>query len=122
MPKHKRPVLTLRQLEDPDYFTKPQIRSEKIPPVLSNLLPEGILREIVTKALQCHVNNEFSILAYLGTNLPGALVAIPIKAGDMPVWALEQRLVTAPQQINVKHSGTKFSLAGVQIEILILSP
>jgi len=109
-------VLTLRQLQDPNYFTKPQIRSEKIPPVLSNLLPEGILRDIVAKALQCHVNNEFSILAYLGTNLPGALVATPIKAGDMPDWALEQRLATEPQQINVKHADTKFSLAGVQMK------
>jgi len=116
MPKHERPVLTLRQLQDPNYFTKPQIRSEKIPPVLSNLLPEGILRDIVAKALQCHVNNEFSILAYLGTNLPGALVAKPIKAGDMPDWALEQRLATEPQQINVKHADTKFSLAGVQMK------
>ncbi|MGS0695943.1 type II toxin-antitoxin system HipA family toxin [Shewanella sp. 0m-4] len=116
MPKHERPVLTLRQLQDPNYFSKPQIRSEKIPPVLSNLLPEGILRDIVAKALQCHVNNEFSILAYLGTNLPGALVATPIRAGKMPIWALEQRLVTEPQQINVKHADTKFSLAGVQMK------
>ncbi|WP_299010365.1 type II toxin-antitoxin system HipA family toxin [uncultured Shewanella sp.] len=116
MPKHERPVLTLRQLQDPHYFTKPQIRSEKIPPVLSNLLPEGILRDIVAKALQCHVNNEFSILAYLGVHLPGALVATPIKAGDMPTWALEQRLVTEPQQINVKYADTQFSLAGVQMK------
>ncbi|WP_158160871.1 type II toxin-antitoxin system HipA family toxin [Grimontia hollisae] len=116
MPEEKRPVFTLRQLRDPGYLSKPQIRTDKIPPVLSNLLPEGALRELTAKALQCHVNNEFSILAYLGANLPGAIIAKPIKAGDLPAWALEQRLSTEPQQINVKHADTKFSLAGVQMK------
>lgn len=116
MPELKRPVFTLRQRQDPDYLSKPQIRTEKVPPVLSNLLPEGALRELVAKALNCHINNEFSILAYLGMNLPGALVASPIKAGEMPSWALEYRLSTEPQQIEVLHADTKFSLAGVQMK------
>ena len=116
MPASKRPVVTLRQLSDPNYLTKPQIRTDKIPPVLSNLLPEGTLRELTAKALQCHTNNEFSILAYLGSNLPGALVVEPIKAGNVPSWALEQRLSTEPQQIDVKHADSKFSLAGVQMK------
>ncbi|MFA0440104.1 type II toxin-antitoxin system HipA family toxin [Vibrio sp. 10N.286.49.B1] len=116
MPDHLRPVFTLRQMLDPTYLNKPQIRTDKIPPVLSNLLPEGILRELTAKALRCHTNNEFSILAYLGSNLPGAVIAKPIKAGDVPVWALEQRLSTEPLQIDVKHADTKFSLAGVQMK------
>ncbi len=116
LPLDKRPVITLRQLRDPAYLSKPQIRTDKIPPVLSNLLPEGALRELTAKALQCHVNNEFSILAYLGSNLPGALIAKPIKAGDVPSWALEQRLSTEPQQINVRHANSKFSLAGEQMK------
>ncbi|MDD9176300.1 type II toxin-antitoxin system HipA family toxin [Aliivibrio finisterrensis] len=116
MPAERRPVFTLRQLQDSSYLSKPQIRTDKVPPVLSNLLPEGVLREITAKALQCHVNNEFSILAYLGSNLPGALLAKPIKAGNVPVWALEQRLSIEPQQINVKYADTKFSLAGVQMK------
>lgn len=39
--EYQRPVFTLRQLLDPAYLNKPQIRTDKIPPVLSNLLPEG---------------------------------------------------------------------------------
>lgn len=116
MPDYERPVFTLRQLLDPTYLSKPQIRTDKVPPVLSNLLPEGALRELTAKALRCHTNNEFSILAYLGSNLPGAVIAKPIKAGDVPAWALEQRLSTEPQQIDVKHADTKFSLAGVQMK------
>lgn len=45
MPEHQRPVFTLRQLLDPAYLNKLQIRTDKIPPVLSNLLPEDALRE-----------------------------------------------------------------------------
>ncbi|WCE30348.1 type II toxin-antitoxin system HipA family toxin [Vibrio sp. SCSIO 43137] len=116
MPTDKRPVLTLRQLLDPSYLSRPQIRTDKIPPVLSNLLPEGALRELTAQALRCHINNEFSILAYLGANLPGAIIAQPIKAGGLPDWALKQRLSTEPQQIDVKHADTKFSLAGVQMK------
>ena len=62
MSDHQRPVFTLRQLLDPNYLSKPQIRTDKIPPVLSNLLPEGALREVTAQALRCHTNNEFSIL------------------------------------------------------------
>ncbi|PML85191.1 type II toxin-antitoxin system HipA family toxin [Vibrio breoganii] len=116
MSSKSRPVFTLRQLFDPNYLRKPQIRTDKIPPVLSNLLPEGALREFTAKALQCHINNEFSILAYMGANLPGALIATPIKAGHVPRWALVQRLSTEPQQIDVRYANSKFSLAGVQMK------
>ncbi len=116
IPDHQRPVFTLRQLFDPSYLIKPQIRTDKVPPVLSNLLPEGVLRELTAKALRCHINNEFSILAYLGSNLPGAVIAKPIIAGHMPNWALDQRLSIEPQQVDVQHADTKFSLAGVQMK------
>ena len=116
MAESERPVFTLRQIIDPTYLSKLQIRTEKIPPVLSNLLPEGILRDLTAKSLNCHPNNEFSILAYLGLNLPGAIIAKPIKAGDLPHWALDHRLSTEPLQIEVKHADTKFSLAGVQMK------
>lgn len=116
MEESKRPIFTLRQIIDPNYLSKLQIRTEKIPPVLSNLLPEGILRELTAKSLNSHPNNEFSILAYLGLNLPGAIVATPIKAGDLPAWVLAHRLSTELLQIEVKHAADKFSLAGVQIK------
>lgn len=116
MPKENQPTFTLKQLFDPDYLNKPQIRTQKISPVLSNLLPEGILREFTANVLKCHIDNEFAILAYLGANLPGAILATLIKAGDMPKWALEHRLSTEPLQIDIKHVDKKFSLAGVQIK------
>lgn len=116
MPKEDRPTFTLRQLFDPEYLTKPQIRTQKISPVLSNLLPEGVLKEYIANVLKCHIDNEFAILAYLGANLPGAILATPIEAGGVPDWALEHRLSTEPLQIDVKHVNNKFSLAGVQVK------
>lgn len=62
MPVDIRPVFTLRQLSDAEYLTHALIRTQKLAPVLSNLLPEGILREQMAEMLQCHPDNEFSIL------------------------------------------------------------
>lgn len=67
--------------------------------MLSNLLPEGALREYTANALKCYVDNEFTILAYLGANLPRAILVTPIKAGGVPDWALEHRLSIEPLQI-----------------------
>ena len=116
LPVFERPIFTLRQKFDADYLTQVQIRTEKIPPVLSNLLPEGILREWVAQSLKCHITHEFAILAYLGSNLPGAIVAKPIPAGQVPRWALEHRLNIEPLSIDVQHVSQKFSLAGVQMK------
>lgn len=53
-------------------------------PVLSNLLPEGSLRELIALGLKVHVDNEFQILAYLGEDLPGAIVAEPMEPDEVP--------------------------------------
>ncbi|EPL9570145.1 type II toxin-antitoxin system HipA family toxin [Providencia rettgeri] len=116
MPLEERPVFTLRQLMDINYLNKPLMSRIKLPPVLSNLLPEGVLREYTAKAIKCQIDNEFSLLAYLGRNLSGALCIDPISAGNIPDWALAYRTSTEPQQIDVKHVDNKFSLAGVQIK------
>ncbi|MFD1090798.1 type II toxin-antitoxin system HipA family toxin [Providencia vermicola] len=112
----ERPVFTLRQLMDTDYLDSPLMSRIKLPPILSNLLPEGALREHTAKMIKCQIDNEFALLAYLGRNLSGALYVEPIRAGKVPDWALQYRTSTEPQQIDVKHSDSKFSLAGVQIK------
>jgi serine/threonine-protein kinase HipA len=55
--QHERLTFSLRQRRDPQYLHTPQIRTDKLSPVLSNLLPEGALRDVVSQALQCHTNN-----------------------------------------------------------------
>ncbi|MCU5782576.1 HipA N-terminal domain-containing protein [Alcanivorax balearicus MACL04] len=109
------PVFTLSQTISKPAF-QPRMASQRLPPVLSNLLPEGALRAWMSQALKVHTDNEFPLLAAAGTNLPGALVAQPIPAGEIPSWALSQRDRIEPVQINVLALQQKFSLAGVQMK------
>lgn len=52
-------------------MAEPWVRTQRLHPVLSNLLPEGVLREFIAQGLKVHVDNEFHILSYLGEDLPG---------------------------------------------------
>ncbi|MET4693631.1 type II toxin-antitoxin system HipA family toxin [Endozoicomonas lisbonensis] len=118
LPTSERPVFTLTQLWKENYLAGRQSHSQRLPPVLSNLLPEGALREWLSSSLKTHIENEFPLLAWTGNNLPGALEALPLNAGEIPGWALAGRdqvePVPIPIDIGVKDS--KFSLAGVQMK------
>ncbi|HKK56905.1 HipA N-terminal domain-containing protein, partial [Marinobacter sp.] len=59
-------------------MSEPWARNQRLHPVLSNLLPEGALRELIAQVLKVHVDNEFQILSYLGKDLPGAIEATPM--------------------------------------------
>ena len=102
-------------------LSEPWARSQRLHPVLSNLLPEGSLRELIAQGLKVHVDNEFHIFSYLGEDLPGALVATPMEPDDVP----DSVLTTHGKAKAVKfHKGdffdgkweNKFSLAGVQMK------
>jgi len=116
MPEGRRPTMTLTQKLNAQYFGRVQIHSQRVPPVLSNLLPEGALREWMTAQLKIHSENEFPLLAWTGNNLPGALIARPLRTGQIPAWALSARERVEAVQIDVRTSAQKFSLAGVQMK------
>src|SRR5690554_8127880 len=59
-------------------MAQPWARNQRLHPTLSNLLPEGALRELMAQGLKVHVDNEFDIFSHLGADLPGALVAEPL--------------------------------------------
>ena len=59
-------------------MAQPSVKSQRLHPTLSNLLPEGVPRELIAQGLGTHTDNEFQILAHLGRDLPGALVGIDI--------------------------------------------
>ena len=110
------PTMTLTQRMDIHYLDKVLASSQRVPAVLSNLLPEGALRELLSEALKIHPANEFPLLAWVGNNLPGAIVAAPAPAGEIPAWALSGRDRTEAVQIDVKSVAQKFSLAGIQMK------
>ena len=111
-----RPTMTLTQRMNSDYLDRALVSSQRVPAVLSNLLPEGALRELLSGTLGIHPANEFPLLAWVGNNLPGAIIAAPVPSGEIPAWALSARDHVEAVQIDAKGVGQKFSLAGIQMK------
>lgn len=95
---------------------EPWTRHQKLHPVLSNLLPEGALRELIAQGLKVHIDNEFHILSYLGRDLPGALVAEPMEPDEVPDSVLNTHGKARAVQLERASMENKFSLAGVQMK------
>jgi serine/threonine-protein kinase HipA len=109
---HTDPVLLSRQLAT----SHPYISSHKLHPVLSNLLPEGALRDFLSQAMKVHRDNEFPLLGWLGRDLPGALLAEPVEAAHIPAAALQHHGKIQPTVVDIPDSQAQFSLAGVQMK------
>ena len=97
-------------------MAQPWVRKQRLAPSLSNLLPEGSLRELIALGLKVHVDSEFTILSYLGNDLPGALVAEPMAPEDIPAYILAAHGNAKPAALNLPERESKFSLAGVQMK------
>lgn len=97
-------------------LAEPWVRNQKLHPILSNLLPEGALRELIAQGLKVHVDNEFHIFSYLGKDLPGALVAEPMDPENVPVSVLTTHGKAKAVKFEKITQGNKFSLAGVQMK------
>lgn len=96
-------------------------QNHRLHPSLSNLLPEGALRELIAQALKVHVDNEFQILSYLGEDLPGALVASALAPDDVPDNILSEhrsgKVIKFDDAFYERRARVnKFSLAGVQMK------
>ena len=116
VPEETRATMTLTQRIDPNYLDKVLRSSQRVPPVISNLLPEGALREWTSTTLKIHPANEFPLLAWVGNNLPGAIIAGPVPGGRIPAWALSARDQVEAVQIDVNGATQRFSLAGIQMK------
>ena len=113
-----RPTLTLTTHRDfPEVkkvLAKSWSRRQRLHPVLSNLLPEGALRELLAQRLKIHVDNEFNLLAHLGQDLPGALVVTPLEPDDIPGYVLPHACEAV--KFSTRSDTERFSLAGVQMK------
>lgn len=94
---------------------EPWVRHQRLHPVLSNLLPEGALRELLAQALKVHPDNEFELFAHLGGDLPGALIASPLAPDQVPHGLLADH-GSAPIKAMTQTGEHHFSLAGVQMK------
>ncbi|WP_417499798.1 type II toxin-antitoxin system HipA family toxin [Methylophaga sp.] len=99
-----------------EIMAEPWTRNQRLHPVLSNLLPEGSLRELIAQGLKVHVDNEFHILSYLGEDLPGAIEATPMEPEDVPGYVLRTHGEARAVKFDKVTQDNKFSLAGVQMK------
>ena len=97
-------------------MAEPWVRNQKIHPILSNLLPEGSMREWISKHLKVHIDNEFQIFSFLGSDLPGALIAEPMLEHQVPENLIASHGRPKIQNFSIKKQTNKFSLAGVQMK------
>jgi len=97
-------------------MSEPWAKNQRLHPVLSNLLPEGALRELIAQGLKTHIDNEFQIISYLGHDLPGALVATPMEPDDVPMSVLSTHGNAKAIKFEDSSQENKFSLAGVQMK------
>jgi len=113
----ERPVLSL-SFEGPtpeasaELLTAIYATNVRVPTFFSNLLPEGPLREYVAANLKIHKDDEFRILAALGSDLPGAVVATPVEQVSS---RLSQDRKGRSIEIH-KQAPLAFSLGGSQLK------
>ena len=116
IPSNRQETFTLAQLAGKNYFEQVRSYQLRLDPVLSNLLPEGSLREWMAKQLKIHIDDEFALLACTGADLPGAISALPLAAQNIPDWALPENSRTEPVTLETSRYKLHFSLAGVQMK------
>ena len=95
------------------------VTRQRLHPMLSNLLPEGALRELLTQGLKIHVDNEFQLFAALGHDLPGGLIARQLTSDQTPDQVQRHLNLSHISQIDdseILSGNNKFSLAGVQMK------
>lgn len=115
-----RPTLTLSAVADHPAsgkaYASPWVRRQRLHPVLSNLLPEGALREWFAQVLKVHPDNEFPLFAQLAADLPGAIVAKPVAPDQIPEGVLDHRTQVEVVPRMMLAGRPRFSLAGVQMK------
>ncbi len=115
-----RPTLSL--ITHPDFpkvaeiMARPWVKRQKLHPVLSNLLPEGALRDFLAQALKTHSDNEFELFTHLGQDLPGALIASAIEPNTIPDYVLDATAIAGAVKLPARDKKKRFSLAGVQMK------
>ncbi len=97
-------------------LSNPWTKTQRLHPTLSNLLPEGALREYIAQSLKVHTDSEFEIFANLGKDLPGALIATPMAPDQVPQSVLNTHGEARAIEPSSTGRDTKFSLAGVQMK------
>jgi len=116
-----RPVLGQKFEDDLDRNHRSRKR-EILPDFFANLIPEkGRLREVIEEAGDIEPGDDLALLAYVGRDLPGAVVVRP--SGEEALrLPLEKPESPEPVELSQSESqeALRFSLAGVQLKFSML--
>ena len=107
-----RPILS-QALEDD--LTQTWTSRVRVPAFFSNLLPEGVLRELLAQRAGVNPAREFFLLAELGEDLPGNVVVRPAGPLDRSGEA-DQELPSARVS---PDEALRFSVAGLQLKFSV---
>lgn len=116
-----RPVLGQKFEDDLEKVHRSRKR-EDLPDFFANLIPEtGRLREVIEKAGNIEPGDDLELLAFVGRDLPGAVVVRPVgeEALKLP---LEEPGEGSVREEDTPEPGDqlRFSLAGVQLKFSML--
>lgn len=114
----RRPVLG-QHFEDDLSRTYRSRARHSLPDFFANLVPEGQLRAFVEKAGGLEKEDDFGVLAYVGRDLPGAVVLVPMEA-EAPARPPTEPSSDADEPEANAHQAFRFSLAGVQLKFSML--
>ena len=88
----------------------------RVPVFLSNLLPEGHLRDYLAKRAHVNPDREFFLLAVLGADLPGALVVAPLEGDQQTSETHDAHDEENREDSQGGEEPRRVSLAGVQLK------
>ena len=110
----KRPTLSLSFKDQwGGLLTDVKATQTRLPPFFANLLPEGLMRDLLANRAGLNGRQEFKLLACLGKDLPGAITAI---RDDIDKAPLRPPAPSADLALEEDTIALHFSLAGVQLK------
>lgn len=94
----------------------------RLPVFFQNLLPEGVFRRHLAQLRNCDAKDHFELLAACGSDLPGALKAIPVQLNGTELArlvtqgndALEMSVTADPLPMGVSISGVQPKLGLIE--------
>ncbi len=115
-----RPILG-QKFEDNLGKTYRSRKGQGLPDFFANLIPEGRLREVIEESAGIDPGDDLALLAFVGRDLPGAVVVRPADNGE-PESSSEEPFPSpaAPDEAAESSEGLRFSLAGVQLKFSVL--
>ncbi len=90
-----------------------------LPDFFANLIPEGRLRELIEKSAGFEEGDDLALLAFVGRDLPGAVVVRSI-GDDAGVVSKEATPSSSDESSTTYNDALRFSLAGVQLKFSML--